>query len=178
MTRCVYSILWSDCLHVFPLFFHKGQMTICVSSNIPCGKGRDWMSLLLLQLCQNTMVCLCADCSANWHRLWQNKFWEPADSLHLLLSLQTLASTAPRHWSQLCQPSGRKYHFLDLILVRNLPVLLSSKSTFRMWLLYTDTTAGCDISTCIFFLLLYCHICNLGSSPHKHRNEINFAVCT
>jgi len=55
--------------------------------------------------------------------------------------------------------------FLDLILVRNLPVLLLSKSTFRMWLLYTDTTACHDISTCIFFFLLYCHICDLGSLP-------------
>ena len=98
----------------------------------------ETMSLLLLQLCQNTMVCLCADCSANWHRLWQNKFREPADSLHSILSWQTLASTAHRHWSQLCEPSGRSYHFLDLVLVSNLPVLLLSKSTFWMLLLYTD----------------------------------------
>jgi len=109
MTRCVYSILWSGCLRVFLLSFHKGQMTICVSSNKPCGKGRDWMSLLLLQLCQNTTVCLCADCSANWHRLWQNKLWEPVDLLHLLLSWQTLAGTAPGHWSQLCQLSNWKF---------------------------------------------------------------------
>jgi hypothetical protein len=49
--------------------------------------------------------------------------------------------------------------------LRNLPVLLLSKSTFWMWLLYTDTTVGHDISTWFFFFLLYRHICDLGSSP-------------
>jgi hypothetical protein len=96
--RCVYCI-WSGCLLVFLRSFHKCQMTVWVSSNIPCGMWSDWMSLLLLQLCQNATVCLCADCSANLHRLWQNQFWEPADLLHLLLSRQTLSCTAPRHRS-------------------------------------------------------------------------------
>jgi len=49
--------------------------------------------------------------------------------------------------------------------VRNLPVLLLSKSTFWMWLLYTDTTAGHDISKWFFYFLLYCLICNLSNSP-------------
>jgi hypothetical protein len=49
--------------------------------------------------------------------------------------------------------------------VRNLPVFLLGKSTFWMWLLYTDSPAGCDISTWFFFFLLYRHICDLGSSP-------------
>ena len=171
----VYSILWSGCLHVFLLSFHKGQMTICVSSNIPCGKGRDWMSLLLLQLCQYTMVCLCADCSANWHRLWQNQFWEPADSLHLLLSWQTLASTAARHWSQLCQPSGRKYHFLDLILVYciaveqvNIPDVADiHRHNCWSWYFYM-----------YFFLPIILPHLWFRQFTNKHRNEINFAVGT
>jgi len=45
------------------------------------------------------------------------------------------------------------------------PCIAVEQSTFRVWLLYTDTTAGRDISTCIFFFLIYRHICDLGSSP-------------
>ena len=54
---------------------------------------------------------------------------------------------------------------MDLILVRNLPVFLLCKSTFWIWLLYTDTNAGHDISTWFFSFLLYHHICNLCISP-------------
>ena len=57
------------------------------------------------------------------------------------------------------------YNFLDLPLVRNLPVLRINKSTFWMWLLYTDATAGHDISKWFFYFLLYRHICDLRSSP-------------
>ena len=72
----------------------------------------------------------------------------------LFLYWHTLASTAPMHWSQSYQPvtENSKKHFLDLILMWKLPVLMSSKSTFPMWLLYTDTIFGHVISTCSFFL--------------------------
>ena len=58
--------------------------------------------------------------------------------------------------------------FLDLILVRNLPVLLLSNSTFRMWLLYADTTAGRDISTCIFLPIILPYLW-FGQFTNKHR---------
>ena len=40
-----------------------------------------------------------------------------------------------------------KLPFIGSHLSWNLPVFLLSKSTFWMWLLYTNTTAGYDIST-------------------------------
>jgi hypothetical protein len=43
-------------------------------------------------------------------------------------------------------------------------MLLVSKSTFPMWLIYTDTSIGHDISTGSFFFLSNCLICDLDSS--------------
>jgi hypothetical protein len=117
-----------------------------MSLNILYGRRRDWMCLLLLQLCQNTIVCLCADWVPSLHRLLWNQFWMPSDSLHVLFLGTHLPLQHPHidhSWfNQVIENS--KYHFLDLNLVRNLPVFLLSKSTFWMWPLSTDTMAGHD----------------------------------
>jgi hypothetical protein len=41
---------------------------------------------------------------------------------------------------------------------------ITAKSTIPMWLLYTDTITGHDISTCSFSFLSNHLICDLGSS--------------
>ena len=65
-TMCVLHIIW-----LFPCFslVLPWRQDDWLSFNVPCCKGRDWISLLLLQLCQNTKVCLCADCRPNLPRL-------------------------------------------------------------------------------------------------------------
>ena len=105
--QCAYCV-WPDCLHVL-LSFLRGQWT----------SGWVWAYLEVREetgcLCSffnsvrtpwsasvQTVVLICTG-------FWQNQFWISSDSLHFLLSCCTLAGAAPSHWSQLCQPSNRKF---------------------------------------------------------------------
>jgi len=63
-----------------------------------------------------------------------------------------------------------KLPFIGSHLSENLPVFVLSKLMFWMWLLYTDTTAGHDISAWSFSS--YCHICDLGNLPTNVQDRL------
>ena len=162
---CVLRVVWLFVCCSLVLSWRS--VTTWMSLNILYGRRRDWMYLLLLQLCQNTIVCLCADWVPNLHRLLWNQFWMPSDSLHVLFLGTHLPLQHP-HIDNSCvnQVIGNSdYHFLDLNLVRNLPVFLLSKSTFWMWPLYTDTMAGHEKA----FINLYSSCVLPSRMAYKYR---------
>ena len=145
MKWCVYCV-WSGCLHVVHLSFHKDQWPpgwvwtyfmvregtecLCNSSNCvrtPWSAYVQTVFPICTGFCEISSECFQIHCTYSFF----------AHTCHY--GTHTLITVVSTKWKKILND-----HFLDLNSVRNLPVFLLSKSTFWMWLLYTDIMAGHD----------------------------------
>jgi len=155
-------------------------LAVCVFSSCPSIKAR-WPSVWVrtyLVVREETEVCCFFSCVRTpWSACVQTVVLTGTGFGKInseSLQIHYTRSCLGRHLT--VQHSGIDHNYVNQVAenfklpffwvsVRNLPVLRISKSTFWMWLLYTDTTAGHDISTWFFYFLLCHHMCNLGNSP-------------
>ena len=130
--------------------------------------GREELSNVFLVSSIRSELCglpLSAYCGPNLHRLSNSEcflthFLCFYVGIHLLVNQPGINH---RCVNQVTENS--KIPFLISISMWKLPMLLLGKSTFPMWLIYVDTSIEYDISTCSFFFLTNCLICEFSSSP-------------